>query len=310
MKKIYGIIIAIVACVLCVCTFFAARSQRQNQNELNNLEKEAAPYQDEINEIYDNLQSRKQKLGSSNAGATLAFVPASANDIDTIKELMTGYDFTPTIIADCSIDSKELDSIIRKSQNNNYDILLSGMTFDDDILASAIKVRNNLAKNNYNLKETFFLRHTYDTDDARKSLLNNDYRHLVCYNETFTSGTASNGMLYISYSFIRSSNAFTNLINQAISTNNDAVMIFDFADMQDGTIDDSTITGFIEELSSKISEGSINSYTLSQAFEALENEETLSQIANDEYEQYKAEQESRIAELESKVHEIYGSRKK
>lgn len=97
------------------------------------------------------LQSRKQKLGSSdnsNVGATLAFVPASANDIDTIKELMTGYDFTPTIIADCSIDSKELDSIIRKSQNNNYDILLSGMTFDDDILASAIKVRNNLAKNN------------------------------------------------------------------------------------------------------------------------------------------------------------------
>ena len=87
-------------------------------------------------------------------------------------------------------------------------------------------------------------------------------------------------------------------------------MIFDFADMQDWTIDDSTITGFLEELSSKISEGSINSYTLSQAFEALENEETLSQIANDEYEQYKAEQESRIAELESKVHEIYGSRKK
>ena len=308
MKKIYGIIIAIAACVLCVCTFFAVRSQIQNQNELNNLEKEAAPYQDEINDIYADLQSRKQKLGSSdnsNVGATLAFVPASANDIDTIKELMTGYDFTPTIIADCSIDSKELDSIIRKSQNNNYDILLSGM-----ILASAIKVRNNLAKNNYNLKETFFLRHTYDTDDARKSLLNNDYRHLVCYNETFTSGTASNGMLYISYSFIRSSNAFTNLINQAISTNNDAVMIFDFADMQDGTIDDSTITGFLEELSSKISEGSINSYTLSQAFEALENEETLSQIANDEYEQYKAEQESRIAELESKVHEIYGSRKK
>ena len=313
MKKIYEIIITIAVCALCVCSFFAVRSQRENQNELNNLEKEAAPYQDEINDIYAELQSRKQKLGSpdnSNAGATLAFVPASANDIDTIRELMTGYNFTPTIIADCSIDSKELDSIIRKSQNNNYDILLSGMTFDDDVLASAIKVRNNLTKNNYNLKETFFLRHTYDTDEARKSLLDNDYSHLVCYNETFASGTASNGMLYISYSFIRSSNAFTNLINQAISTNNDAVMIFDFADMQDGTINDSTITGFLEELSSKISEGSINSYTLSQAFEALENEETLSQIANDEYEQYKAEQESRIAELESKVHEIYGSRKK
>ena len=40
MKKIYGIIIAIAACVLCVCTFFAVRSQIQNQNELNNLEKE------------------------------------------------------------------------------------------------------------------------------------------------------------------------------------------------------------------------------------------------------------------------------
>ena len=93
MKKIYGIIIAIAACVLCVCTFFAVRSQIQNQHELNNLEKEAAPYQDEINDIYADLQSRKQKLGSSdnsNVGATLAFVPASANDIDTIKELMTG----------------------------------------------------------------------------------------------------------------------------------------------------------------------------------------------------------------------------
>lgn len=313
MKKIYGIIIAIAVCVLCVCTFFAVRRQRQNQNMLNNLEKEAAPYQDEINDIYAELQSRKQKLGSSdnsNAGAILAFVPASADDIDTIKELMAGYDFTPTIIADCSMDSKELDSIIRKSQNNGYDILLSGMTFNEDILASAIKVRNNLVKNNYNLEDTFFLRHTYDTDEARKSLLDNDYSHLVCYNETFASGIASNGMLYISYSFIHSSNAFTNLINQAISTNTDAVMIFDFADMLDGTIDDSTITGFLEELSSKISEGSINSYTLSQAFEALENEETLSEIANEEYEQYKAEQESRIADLESKVHEIYGSRKK
>ena len=91
MKKIYGIIIAIAACVLCVCTFFAVRSQIQNQNELNNLEKEAAPYQDEINDIYADLQSRKQKLGSSdnsNVGATLAFVPASANDIDTIKEII------------------------------------------------------------------------------------------------------------------------------------------------------------------------------------------------------------------------------
>lgn len=313
MKKIYGIIIAIAVCVLCVCTYFAVRDQRQNQNELNNLEKEAAPYQNELNNIYSELQSKKQKLGSSdstNAGATLAFVPASADDIDTIKGLLSNYDYTPTIIADCSIDSKELDSIIRKSQNNNYDILLSGMTFDDEVLASAIKVRNNLARNNYNLEDTFFLRHTYDTDEARKSLLDNDYSHLVCYNETFASGTASNGMLYISYSFIRSSNAFTNLINQAISTNTDAVMIFDFADMQDGTIDESTITGFLEELSSKIGEGSINSYTLSQAFESLENEETLSQIANEEYEQYKTEQESRIAELESKVHEIYGSRKK
>lgn len=313
MKRIYGIIIAIGVCVLCVCTFFAFRSQRQNQNELNNLEKKASPYQNEINNIYSELQSRKQKLGTSdnsNAGATLAFVPASSDDIDTIKELLTDYDFTPTIIADCSIDIKELNSIIKKSQNNNYDILLSGMTFDNDILTSAIKVRNNLAKDNYNLKDTFFLRHTYDTDEARKSLLDNDYSHLVCYNETFASGTASNGMLYISYSFIRSSNAFTNLINQAISTNTDAVMIFDFADMEDGTIDESTITGFLEELSSKIGEGSINSYTLSQAFESLENEETLSQIANEEYEQYKTEQESRIAELESKVHEIYGSRKK
>ena len=78
MKKIYGIIITIAVCALCVCSFFAVRSQRQNQNELNNLEKEAAPYQDEINDIYAELQSRKQKLGSpdnSNAGATLAFVP-------------------------------------------------------------------------------------------------------------------------------------------------------------------------------------------------------------------------------------------
>ena len=46
MKKIYGIIIAIAACVLCVCTFFAVRSKIQNQNELNNLEKEGAPVED------------------------------------------------------------------------------------------------------------------------------------------------------------------------------------------------------------------------------------------------------------------------
>ena len=58
MKKIYGIIITIAVCALCVCSFFAVRSQRQNQNELNNLEKEAAPYQDEINDIYAELQSR------------------------------------------------------------------------------------------------------------------------------------------------------------------------------------------------------------------------------------------------------------
>ena len=57
MKKIYGIIITIAVCALCVCSFFAVRSQRQNQNELNNLEKEAAPYQDEINDIYAELQS-------------------------------------------------------------------------------------------------------------------------------------------------------------------------------------------------------------------------------------------------------------
>lgn len=314
MKKIYKVLIACGICILsvflCIFLYIELDNQKKEQNKLYALEKEALPYENEINDIYSELQSRKQKLGvtDSDAGVTPAFVPTSANDIDTIKGLVSNYDFTPTIIADCSIERNELNSIIRKASDYNYDIVMSGMTFDDDVLSSALRSRNNLSGNNYDLKDTFFLRHSCDTDSARQTLINNNYKNIICYNETFSSGSSSDGLLYISYSFVRSSSAFTNLINQAISTNTDAVMIFDFADMNDGTIDSSIITGFFDEVTAKINEDSVRYYRLTDAFEALDKQESLSQIANKEYEQYRQEMEQRISELEAKIHDIYSSR--
>lgn len=64
MKKIYGIIITIAVCALCVCSFFAVRSQRQNQNELNNLEKEAAPYQDETTTYTPSFSQESRSLAA------------------------------------------------------------------------------------------------------------------------------------------------------------------------------------------------------------------------------------------------------
>lgn len=54
----------------------------------------------------------------------------SAGDMDLVKEVANEYSFTPIIVLNCDLSQDILLEILQKASEQNYEIMLSGMTFE------------------------------------------------------------------------------------------------------------------------------------------------------------------------------------
>lgn len=83
---------------------------------MRQLQKEAMPYDQEINDIRSELAQKQRAINTKEdtSGILFGFVPASADDFAEIDKLAAEHSITPVILLDCSQEKEQLTRILKK----------------------------------------------------------------------------------------------------------------------------------------------------------------------------------------------------
>lgn len=225
-----------------------------------------------------------------------------------VKELTEDYDFTPVIILDCSMDESVLRKIINKSVAEKYEIIAVGMTFDTNVLKRADTIKTLLTKYGDKQESAFFLRSICDTVENRDALKQHGYKNFVRYSESLTSEVDDSGVPCICYAFIKPSVVYSSLVSQISTICSYTVLTIDFSDIHSDDISKTDITELLTIIENQVSAEKLRYKNLTESFSDVVESEKLAQKRKEEYEQYKAEKQKRIDELEKIIDEIYSHR--
>lgn len=311
MKKSLGIaLIVFLVALMAVMMITDKQEQDRRETHIQELQKEARPYEFELNQIRSELQNREKEIKSTPdiSSVIIGFVPTCADDIAVVKELTEDYDFTPIIILDCSMDESVLHKIINKSVAENYEMIAAGMTFDTNVLKRADTIKTLLTKYGDKQESAFFLRSICDTVGNREDLKQHGYKNLVRYSESLISEVDNSGVPCICYAFIKPSVVNSDLVSQVAAACSYTVLTFDFSDIHSGDIGKTDITELLTIIENQVSAGKLLYKNLTEAFNDVVELESLSQQHKEEYEQYKTEKQKRIDGLEEIIDEIYSHR--
>lgn len=284
---------------------------KQNENRraehMEQLQAEARPYYQEMTAIRLELQRREKeiKIAHDVSGVLIGFVPASADDLEAVKAFTDGYGFTPLIIIDCAMEEADLQDIVRKSIEAGWDLMPAGITFDQAVLERADSIRTLLPEYSYGTAPAFLLRRAYDTAENRETLRQHGYQRLVRYSDSLSAAVDEFGAPYIAYGFVRSPNVSSDLVSRLVAAHTLMTLVFDFADLAQGTTDETIVTDYLKAVDSRVSSGELVYTDLAEAFDAVVEGESLARKRQEEFEQYKAEQQQRMDELEEIISEIY-----
>ena len=308
MKKTLSVVLIILlAGLLGGLLFWDKQDEARRTARMEQLQREARPYYQEITAIRNELQNQEREIRITHdvSGVIIGFVPAAADDVSTVKALTAGYGFTPLIILDCAKEETVLQDIVRRTVDEGWNLMLAGITFDQTVLERADFICTLLPEYGYETEPAFLLRRAYDTNENRETLRQHGYQYLVRYTDSLIADVDEFGTPYIAYGFVRSPNTYSNLVNQIVAAHTMMNMVFDFEDLAQGTIDETIITDYLKAVETQVSTGKLVYTDLTEAFDAVVEGESLSRRRQEAYEQYKEEQQKRIDELEEIISEIY-----
>lgn len=308
MKKILLVMLALVLVIISgMLVFESDQKEQRQQKHILKLQKEAEPYESELQEIRQDLEERSRAIYSSSdiSSSMVGFVMTSAGDMDLVKEVANEYSFTPIIVLNCDLSQDILLEILQKASEQNYEIMLSGMTFDENVLKTADIIRDQGTDYGYDQDVVFMIRKKCDSDKNRNLLKQHEYKNIIYYDSMMKSDI-SGKMRYIPYRFVRSNvSAYINTIEYAVSEKVDIIWLFNIEEIENGKLSKGIITDFLQILDKRIKEGTMHYIKLGEAFYALAKKEGLMQEAEEEYTRYKEEQKVRIDELEAEIDKIY-----
>lgn len=145
-SKALSIVVILLAVVLFGLLFVNHRQEQRQTAYMQQLQKEAMPYEQEINDIRSKLAQKQRTINTKEdtSGILFGFVPASADDFTEIDKLAAEHSITPVILLDCSQEKEQLTRILKKAVAKDYEIVLAGLQFDESILQTADEMKDLL----------------------------------------------------------------------------------------------------------------------------------------------------------------------
>ena len=113
-SKALSIVVLLLTVVLFGLLFVNQRQEQRQTAYMQQLQKEAAPYKQEINDIRSELAQKQHAINTKEdaSGILFGFVPASADDFTEIDKLAAEHSITPVILLDCSQEKEQLAQIL------------------------------------------------------------------------------------------------------------------------------------------------------------------------------------------------------
>ena len=178
-RKILSIVVFFLAVVLFGLLFVNHRQEQRQTAHMQQLQKEAMPYEQEINDIRLELAQKQRAINieEDTSGILFGFVPASADDFTEIDKLAAEHSITPVILLDCSQEKEQLAQILEKAVAKDYEVALAGLQIDESILQTADEMKDLLAQIDDTKSLAFLLRNNANTEETR-NLLNEHECHL------------------------------------------------------------------------------------------------------------------------------------
>ena len=145
-SKALSIVVLLLAVVLLGLLFVNHRQEQRQTAYMQQLQKEAMPYEQEINDIRLELAQKQRAINieEDTSGILFGFVPASADDFTEIDKLAAEHSITPVILLDCSQEKEQLAQILEKAVAKDYEVALAGLQIDESILQTADEMKDLL----------------------------------------------------------------------------------------------------------------------------------------------------------------------
>lgn len=306
-RKTLSIVVFLLAVLLFGLLFVNHRQEQRQAAHMQQLQKEAMPYEQEINDIRSELAQKQCAINTKEdtSGILFGFVPESADDFTEIDKLAAEHSITPVIILDCSQEKDVLTAILKKAVKKEYEVVLEGLQFDESILQTADEMKDSLAQLDDTKSPAFLLRNNVNTEKNRNLLNEHGYTKLILYDGSLKAGMQENGKPYICYGFFRQPVYYSDYISQVVTAHTMMLASFDFSTIQSGTLQISDIERFMTLADDQKAANELRYVDLNSAFQAVADQNATQQDRQESYEKYEAEQEKLIQELEEKISAIY-----
>lgn len=306
-NKALSIVVLLLTVVLFGLLFVNHRQEQRQTAYMQQLQKEAMSYEQEINDIRLELAQKQRAINikEDTSGILFGFVPASADDFTEIDKLAAEHSITPVILLDCSQEKEQLAQILEKAVAKDYEVVLAGLQFDESILQTADEMKDLLVQMDDTKSPAFLLRNKVNTEETRNLLNEYGYTELILYDASLQAGMQKNGEPYICYGFFKQPVYYADYISQVVTAHTMMLASFDFLTIQSGTLQISDVERFMTLADDRKAANELRYVDLNSAFQAVADQNATQQERQESYEKYEAEQEKRIQELEEKISAIY-----
>ena len=270
-RKTLSIVVFLLAVLLFGLLFVNHRQEQRQAAHMQQLQKEAMPYEQEINDIRSELAQKQCAINTKEdtSGILFGFVPESADDFTEIDKLAAEHSITPVIILDCSQEKDVLTAILKKAVKKEYEVVLEGLQFDESILQTADEMKDSLAQLDDTKSPAFLLRNNVNTEKNRNLLNEHGYTELILYDGSLKAGMQENGKPYICYGFFRQPVYYSDYISQVVTAHTMMLASFDFSTIQSGTLQISDIERFMTLADDQKAANELRYVDLNSAFQAV-----------------------------------------
>lgn len=290
-----------------------AAEQTTLVENLSRLTEEIKSYETEKQSITDELAEKEAALAeltndqsddqTVTAAPTdtvaVAYYASKVSDFDLIEEQASAYGFSPVLVADSSTSSEVTD----KAQELGYEIVLTEYPFDADKAAKTYGTLPSVA---------FLLRDGDDKEANLKKLADIGYTSVFRYVDRDISkspdGLTSIGYYMVSSDKVSSGKTAEEALKAVAKDDANLLLVFNMQKLSAGTLSKKTITAQLDTLQSmtedsQLSYGTASQLVTSVSEEAQANAEAI-ETQQKELDEYKAEAEKRIAELDEAIQKL------
>ena len=185
-NKALSIVVLLLTVVLFGLLFVNHRQEQRQTAYMQQLQKEAMSYEQEINDIRLELAQKQRAINikEDTSGILFGFVPASADDFTEIDKLAAEHSITPVILLDCSQEKEQLAQILEKAVAKDYEVVLAGLQIDESILQTADEMKDLLVQMDDTKSPAFLLRNNVNTEENRNLLNEHGYTELILYDDS------------------------------------------------------------------------------------------------------------------------------